>query len=149
MTSAERTILVAEDSEDDRFILAEAMRAARISNPVQFVNDGRQAVAYLSGTEPFADRGKHPLPAFVILDFKMPLMNGLEVLAWIRSSEHRRMPVIILSASALPGDIERAYDLHVNSYVMKPSTLDSLVSLMRALSGFWVEYNEHPRAPET
>lgn len=145
MKPAERTILVAEDSEDDRFILAEAMRAARISNPVQFVNDGRQAVAYLSGTEPFTDREKHPLPALVILDFKMPFMNGLEVLAWIRSSDHRRLPVIILSASALPGDIERAYDLHVNSYVMKPSTLDSLVSLMRALSGYWVEFNEFPR----
>lgn len=119
MMSADSTILVAEDSEDDRYILTAALRAAEIPNPVQYVNDGRQAVAYLSGADRFADRGRHPLPALVILDFKMPVMSGIEVL-----------------------------DLHVNAYVMKPSTLEGLVSLMRAVGAFWLACNEYPIASE-
>lgn len=137
-------ILIAEDSEDDRFILAEAMRAARMVHPVQFVNDGRQVIAYLSGADAYADRGKHPMPGLVILDFKMPLMNGMEVLEWIRASDCRLLPVLMMSASALPGDIERAYERHVNAYVMKPSTLEGLVALMRSLGEFWLAFNEYP-----
>lgn len=143
----EATILIAEDNEDDRFLLAEAVRTAKIRNPVQFVNDGRQAMAYLSGTGEFADRTKHPLPGLIILDYKMPLMNGIEVLEWIRSSDFKRLPVIILSASSMAGDVERAYDLHVNSYLMKPSSLETLVLLMRALSDYWLAFNEYPHAP--
>lgn len=145
---AEGVILIAEDNEDDRFILAEAMRAAGMVHHARFVNDGKQAVAYLSGDGAFADRAAHPLPALVLLDFKMPLMSGDEVLGWIRASPLRRLPVIILSASALPGDVERAYDLHVNAYVMKPSTLDGLTALMRALSAFWLGCNEYPSPSE-
>jgi CheY-like chemotaxis protein len=147
MMPAGGAILIAEDSEDDRYLLAEAVRKARIISPVQFVNDGKQAVAYLSGTEGFADRTKHPLPGLVILDYKMPFMNGIEVLQWIRASDFKRLPVIILSASSLAGDIERAYDLHVNSYLMKPSSLDTLVLLMQALSDYWLVFNEYPHAP--
>ena len=141
------TILIAEDSEDDRYLLAEAIRVAKISTPVRFVPDGRQAVDYLSGAGDFADRTKHPLPGLVLLDYKMPFLNGIEVLQWIRSSALRRLPVIILSASSLPGDIERAYDLHVNSYLMKPSSLETLVALMRAFDGYWLTFNEFPRSP--
>lgn len=140
------TLLIADDSEDDRFLLAEAMRAADIVNPVQFVTDGKQAVDYLSGTGAFADRLKYPLPVLVLLDLKMPFMNGLQVLEWIRASPLKRLPVIILSASSLPGDIERAYDLHVNSYLMKPSSLARLVTLLRAIRDYWLSFNEYPRA---
>ena len=128
MMPAAATLLIAEDNEDDRFIMAEAVRSAGITTPVEFVSDGRQAVDYLSGAGDFVDRNKHPLPGLVILDYKMPFMNGIEVLQWIRSSQFKRLPVIILSASSLPGDIERAYDLHVNSYLMKPSSLETLRS---------------------
>lgn len=140
------TLLIADDSEDDRFLLAEAMRAAEIVNPVQFVTNGKQAVDYLSGTGAFADRLKYPLPVLVLLDLKMPFMNGLQVLEWIRASPLKRLPVIILSASSLPGDIESAYDLHVNSYLMKPSSLARLVKLMRAIRDYWLSFNEYPRA---
>lgn len=139
------SILLAEDSEDDRFLLTEAVRLAGIAAPVRFVEDGRQAVDYLSGTGAYADRARFPLPSLVILDYKMPFKTGLEVLEWIRASEVKRLPVLILSASSLPGDVERAYDLHVNAYLMKPSSLEDLTSLMRAVDAFWLGFNEYPR----
>lgn len=138
-------ILIAEDNEDDRFLLTEALRLSGVVNPVRFVEDGRQAVAYLSGTGGYADRTRYPMPRLVILDYKMPLTNGIEVLQWIRASAFKRLPVIILSASSLPGDVERAYELHVNAYLMKPSSLETLTSLIRALSAFWLVFNEYPR----
>lgn len=139
-------ILVAEDNEDDRFLLTEALRAAGVVQPVRFVADGGQAVAYLSGKGDYADRTRFPMPALVILDYKMPFMNGIEVLKWIRSSSLKRLPVVILSASSLPGDVNSAYDLHVNAYLMKPSSLDALAALVRALSAFWLDLNEYPHA---
>lgn len=147
MMPPELAVLIVEDNEDDRFLLAEAIRAAKLRRAVRFVNDGREAVAYLSGDGAYADRLKHPLPGLVLLDVKLPLMNGAEVLRWIRGSEHRRLPVVMLSASALPGDIERAYDLCANAYVMKPSTLEALVELMRSLDAFWLAFNEYARIP--
>jgi len=144
MMPAGSAILIAEDSEDDRFLLTEALRIAGVGHPVRFVEDGRQAVAYLSGTGAFADRTKFPPPGLVVLDFKMPLMNGIEVLKWIRASGMKRLPVIILSASSLPGDVERAYDLGVNSYLMKPSSIETLAVLMKALSAYWLTFNEYP-----
>lgn len=145
MMPPDLAVLIVEDNDDDRFILAEAIRVAGLRRPVRFVNDGRQAVAYLSGDGAYADRRTYPLPGLVLLDFKMPLMNGAEVLQWIRGSELRRLPVVMLSASALPGDVERAYDLCVNAYVMKPSTLEALVELMRSLDAFWLAFNEYSR----
>ena len=144
MIPAGSVILIAEDSEDDRFLLSEAVRAAGIGSPFRFVEDGAQAVAYLSGTGAFTDRQKHPPAGLVILDFKMPRMNGLEVLQWIRASAVRRTPVIIMSASSLPGDVERAYDNCVNSYLMKPSSLDALIVTMKALNDYWLAANEYP-----
>lgn len=140
------SILIAEDSEDDRFLLTEAVRLSGIAVPVRFVEDGRQAIDYLSGSGAYADRTRYPMPSLVILDYKMPVKNGLEVLEWIRASNHARLPVLILSASSLPGDVERAYDLRVNAYLMKPSSLETLTSLMRALGAFWMGFNEYPRA---
>lgn len=139
-------ILIAEDNEDDRFLLTEALRAAGVVQPVRFVADGGQAVAYLSGSGDYADRTRFPMPALVILDYKMPFMNGIEVLKWIRGSSLKRLPVVILSASSLPGDVDRAYDLHVNAYLMKPSSLEALSGLVRALSAFWLGFNEYPQA---
>lgn len=139
------SILIAEDNEDDRFLLTEAVRLAGIAAPVRFVEDGRKAVDYLSGSGGYADRTRFPMPSLVILDYKMPLKNGLEVLEWIRASELKRLPVLILSASSLPGDVERAYDLHVNAYLMKPSSVEDLTNLMRAVDAFWLGFNEYPR----
>lgn len=139
------SILIADDNEDDRFLLTEAVRLAGISAPVRLVEDGRKAVEYLSGAGGYSDRTRFPMPSLVILDYKMPLKNGLEVLGWIRASELKRLPVLILSASSLPGDVERAYDLHVNAYLMKPSSLEDLTRLMRAVDAFWLGFNEYPR----
>lgn len=136
-------ILIAEDNEDDRFLLTEALRVAGVGHPVRFVEDGGQAVAYLSGTGGYADRTRYPPPGLVILDYKMPVKNGIEVLQWIRGSSLRRLPVIILSASSLPEDVQRAYDLGVNSYLMKPSSIETLTAQIKALSAYWLTFNEY------
>jgi CheY-like chemotaxis protein len=94
------------------------------------VIDGQVAIDYLSGNGPYADREKHPLPCLVLLDLKMPKVSGLEVLDWIRQQPNLKKRVVVLfSASALPADLDRAYELGVNSYIEKPSTLERTLDL--------------------
>ncbi|MFZ5480861.1 MAG: response regulator [Myxococcota bacterium] len=129
-------VLLADDSEDDRFLASVAWQRAAIPNPLLPVEDGRRAVEVLSG------RRATGLPALVLLDLKMPVCNGFEVLAWMRANPAcRRVPVVVLTASDVPGDVARAYDLGASSYVVKPSSLEDLVELLVALKGWWLTLN--------
>lgn len=136
-------ILLAEDSEDDVFMLRRAFKTAAIADDMHVASDGKKAIEYLDPSGPFADRAKAPLPRFVLLDIQMPLFTGLEVLEWIRGTgAYKRLPVIMLTSSSQPDDIRRAYDLGANSYLVKPSNLQQLALMAAALKEYWIDLNQ-------
>lgn len=127
-------VLVADDNSDDLFLLRQAFRRAGASSTLHAVADGVEAIAYLEGTGAFHDRTLHPLPELILLDINMPRMNGFEVLQWARRDPRFDLLVIhMLTASARDADARRAYELHANSYVIKPTRIDELVAFVRAL----------------
>ncbi|HEU5125708.1 MAG TPA: response regulator [Verrucomicrobiae bacterium] len=128
-----RTILLVDDNEDDIFIMRTVFRKVGISNPVQVLTNGEEAIHYLSGEGAFADRERFPLPAIILLDLNMPRVNGFEVLNWIRKQPGlKRLIVEVLTASSRPGDVERAFDAGANSYLVKPSRMEELIETMTA-----------------
>jgi CheY-like chemotaxis protein len=138
-----RAILLVEDNEDDVFLMQRALKAAHIANPLFVVEDGQQAIDYLSGTGKFSNRVQHPFPAVVFLDLKLPLKSGLDVLAWIRErSEFDNVVVLVLTSSSEPSDLKRSYSLGV-----KPPTADQLVSLAKAFKWYWLEFNRFEPTP--
>ena len=146
MIAEQETILAIEDNDDDVALISRAFRKATITNRLQFVSDGEQALEYLKGEGQFADRQQSPLPSLILLDLKLPRKSGLEVLAWIRGQPVlRRIPVVVLTSSKQSTDLERAYDLGVNSYLVKPVAFDDLLEMIKALKLYWIRFNEAPR----
>ncbi len=138
-------ILLVEDDANDVILIRRAFAKAEITNPVYTVEDGDAAVAYLAGEGAYADRDDHPLPGVVLLDLKLPRRSGLEVLEWVRQSPTlRRLPIVVLTSSRESADVNRAYDLGANSYLVKPVGFDALTDLVRILQGYWVGWNEKP-----
>jgi CheY-like chemotaxis protein len=139
------SFLVAEDDENDVFFLQRAFQQAKVENPLNVVRDGQEAIEYLSGEGKFSDRTLYPLPHLLILDIKMPRKTGLDVLDWLREQpELRCVPVVVLSSSAHRTDIERAYELGANAFVVKPASLERRVELAKLIGAFWVGFNEGP-----
>ena len=138
-------ILLAKDNEDYALLLKRAMVAAKISAGLQVVRDGQEAVDYLAGAEPYADRTKHPFPKLVLLDLKMPRMDGFEVLAAVRQRlGFTRLPLIVLTHSENPADIKRAYELGATSYFRKPDSLQGLDEMIHVLHAYWLKFNHFP-----
>lgn len=132
-------ILYAEDDENDVFLMERAFRKLQIDNPLRLVTDGKQAVAYLAGAPPFADRGANPLPCLVLLDLSMPGKHGLDVLKWIRNTPaHTNLPVVVLSSSNQESDVHRAYLLGANGFLIKPGDPDELLQIMRRVKQYWL-----------
>lgn len=143
MTSNNPVLLHVEDDPNDILLLQRAFKKANLAINIQAVNDGDKAVGYLSGADAFADREKFPLPALILLDLKMPRKSGLEVLAWIRGQEKlRRLLVVVFTSSKHDEDINRAYDLGANSYLVKPVGFDMLVEMAQLLHRYWLNTNE-------
>lgn len=143
------TLLVAEDNSDDIFLLREAFKKAGVKAPLHAVTDGSEAIAYLKGEGPYADRVRHPYPDALLLDLNMPRRNGFEVLEWIRHDPRSsRLIVYVLSASARQADVRRAYELHANSYIVKPTRIDELVAFAAALHA-WHRFAVPPPLPES
>ncbi len=135
-------ILLVEDNEDEVFILKRALKEAGIENPLHIVDDGQEAIDYLTGNDQFEDRTRYPLPTMVLLDLKLPLKSGHEVLAWIRQQgPYQSMIVIVLSSSEEPADIQRAYRLGANSYLLKPTTSEQFVDIVKAFKAYWLDNN--------
>lgn len=127
-------ILIAEDNPDDVFFFQQATKKACVRCVVNSASDGIQATAYLKGEGAFSDRAAHPFPDIVLLDLNMPGMNGFEVLEWIRKDPRcSRLTVHVMSASSRELDIQKAYDLRANSYIVKPSRIDQLVQFASSL----------------
>lgn len=136
------TILLAEDDENDVELMRRAFRKAGILNPLQVVNDGEAAVEYLIGTVTNLSRA---VPRLLLLDLKMPKKNGFEVLAWLRSHPHlKRLPVVVLTSSKEHRDVDLAYELGANSYLVKPPDFRDLVEMMKSLGSYWFGMNQIP-----
>lgn len=145
MTALLPTILLAEDDPDDAFLLQRALRKASFDNPVVHVHDGVEATDYLAGAGAFDDREVHPLPAVILLDLKMPRRSGFEVLAWLRDQPSLgRLPVVVLTSSRESADVNRAYELGANSYLVKPGSNEDLLEIARTLGLYWLLTNEAP-----
>jgi CheY-like chemotaxis protein len=143
------TILLVEDEVNDVFFMKRAFLEIGLVNPMQVVTDGREAINYLSGKDAYADRERFPVPCLVLLDLKLPRVMGLEVLKWIREqSELKTLIVIILSSSQLTPDIEWAYRLGANAYLVKPSTPPELRELATGIKLFWLKLNHGPAASQ-
>lgn len=145
MIPSEATILVVEDDPGHAMLIQEAFGAAQLANPLHVVSDGEEAIAYLEGTGPYTDRDAHPLPVLVLLDIHMPKRSGLDVLEWMRGEpDLKRVPVIMLTASEDDGDIDRAYELGANSYLIKPVGFDALLDVVRTLGLYWLVVSRLP-----
>ena len=140
-----RTILLVEDNEDDVFFMHQAKTEAGITNPMHVAEDGRQAIDYLEGRGKFANRAKYPLPFLVLLDLKLPLVLGLDVLKWIRErSELKTILVVVLTSSDNIRDINRAYRLGANSFMVKPLDFQNYIHFGRVIEGFWLKASQAP-----
>ena len=136
MLSERKAILLVEDNPDDRFLFEHAWKEAGIRHPLRTAAGGQAALDGLAGR----DR-----PALVLLDIKMPDLSGLEVLKRLREDPALRLlPVLMMTASTLPGDVAEAYRLGANGYFIKPSSVRELVELLKALKDCWLRFNEFP-----
>jgi CheY-like chemotaxis protein len=139
------TLLHIEDDSNDVLLMKHACDRAGIQCDLRTAHDGDEAMQYLEGDGRFADRESHPLPGLVLLDLKMPRVNGFEFLAWMRNSAPSRLlPVIVLSSSNNELDIQRAYEAGANSYLVKPVDFHHLVELVRSLHHYWFKLNHVP-----
>ncbi len=139
-----RTILLAEDSAADAEMAVDALRDANLANPIVHVEDGVETMDYLLRRGAWADRPEG-LPAVLLLDIKMPRMDGLEVLRQVRGHEQlKKLPVVILSSSREESDLARSWDLGVNAYVVKPVDVDQFFQAVKMLGTFWAVINEAP-----
>ena len=142
--SAIRTILLAEDSAADAEMAIDALREANLANPIVHVEDGVEALEYLERRGRFADRPDEE-PAVLLLDIKMPRMDGLEVLTELRKTDRfKALPIVVLSSSREESDLARSWDLGVNAYVVKPVDVDQFFDAVRTLGRFWAVLNEPP-----
>lgn len=137
-------VLHVDDDAGDSLLLRQACRKAEVSFQLQSVSDGETAIAYLRGADVYADRERYPLPVLVLLDLKMPRMNGFDVLAWIRSqNQFKTLPVVIFTASNQEEDIQRAYLAHANSYLVKPVGIHTLTEMVKMIDTYWLGLNQN------
>lgn len=132
-------ILMAEDEESDALLVKLALEESGLPNPLTVVKDGREAVHYLDGQPPYANRAEYPLPGLLLLDLKMPHMDGFDVLAWIGSQPKlRSVPVVVFTSSWQDSDRAKARQLGAREYVVKPSGFHELIQVLRDLSARWL-----------
>ena len=141
---AGKTILLVEDNPDDRDLALHAFAQAKIRNRMDFCEDGQEALDYLFGTGKFA--GVQPaMPGLVLLDLKLPKVDGIEVLRNVRANPAtRRLPVVIMTSSREESDVLACYDSHANSYIRKPVDFLLFVQTARQLGHYWLALNEAP-----
>lgn len=138
-------VLLVDDNADDVLLMKRAFAATSITAPLTVLTDGSAAIEYLSGTGEYSDRSAYPLPALMLLDLKMPRRSGFDVLEWLRRQPAlKRLPVIVLTSSSQETDVNRAYDLGANSYIVKPSGLKQIAQVAREIEAYWLNLNQRP-----
>jgi CheY-like chemotaxis protein len=139
-------ILLAEDDENDVALMTRAFERAAVPNPLFFVDNGQEAVDYLSGKGKYADRDKFPMPRLLFLDLKMPWMDGFDVLQWLRGQpQFNTLPVVVLTSSKLQTDIDKSRELGVYDYRVKPQSFNDLVRMLDDIRSCWLDeqYNHY------
>ena len=132
------TILMADDDEDDRLMAEEALKEAKLLNPVKFVKDGEELLDYLYQRGEYSNGKSAPRPGLILLDLNMPRKDGREALREIKADpELKQIPIVVLTTSVAEEDIYRTYDLGVNSYITKPVAFEGLVDVMKHLANYW------------
>jgi CheY-like chemotaxis protein len=138
-------VLQVEDDDNDIYFLQFACESTQLTDCLRVVRSGEEALEYFQGAGKYADRKKYPIPGLVLLDLRMPRMNGLEVLKWIRDQPQLHSVVVIMfTSSAHPDDVERSSQLGANAFVQKPSGLEELVRFLKSVKTFWCEFHQFP-----
>jgi CheY-like chemotaxis protein len=135
--------LLVEDDANDVLMLKMEFAHASVPIRLEVVEDGREAIRYLEGAGQYGEREQYPVPHVILLDLKMPRINGFEFLEWLRSKgprEHRFIPVVVMSSSALKEDVDRAYSLGANSYMVKPVSWALFKERIKAMGIYWAEH---------
>jgi len=145
MSPEDFTILLVEDDPNDVLLIRRAFDKAGVVNPLSVVSSGEEAVSYLRGEGKYADRKEYPLPVIILLDLKMPRMNGFEFLEWLRAEpEFKKLIVVVLTSSRETPDINRAYEVGANSYLVKPVQMDDLIRIVKELHLYWLVLSKRP-----
>jgi CheY-like chemotaxis protein len=133
------SVLLVEDDDNDVILVKHTLKKARIQNPLQVVSDGEEAVEYLKGDGKYEDRDCWPLPELIVMDIKMPRLSGFDVLEWLKGNGGplRRIPIVIVSSSDNPDDINRAYELGANAYMVKPMDSRGVEHLFQSITHYW------------
>jgi CheY-like chemotaxis protein len=138
-------ILLAEDREDDILLIRQAFQKGGINVPLFVVRNGEEVVAYLRGEGKFFNRDEYPLPSLLLLDLKMPRMDGFEVLKWIRNQPGlNTLRVVVLTSSERIRDVNIAYNLGANSFLVKPMDFEHVVELTKILKDYWLRLDKPP-----
>jgi CheY-like chemotaxis protein len=139
------TILLVEDDPAHAEIVRRNLENARVANQLYWVGDGQAALDYLYHIGPYQDPTSAPTPSLILLDLRLPKVDGLEVLKTIKAEPTlSKIPVVVMTTSAAESDLARAYKLQVNSYVVKPLDLQKFTALMDAIGYYWLVWNERP-----
>ena len=140
-------ILLVEDREDDVVLIRRAFDKAKVINPIQVVSNGEEAFWYLKGEGKYANRAEYPLPDLVLLDLKMPRVDGFEVLRWIRQQPGlSSVRVVVLTSSDQMRDVNEAYQLGANSFLVKPLEFERFVNMSAAINGYWLWLSKTPES---
>lgn len=138
-------ILLVEDNKDHAELIIRSFEDNRVANKIYHVQDGEEALDYLGRKGAFEDPEKSPMPHVILLDLRLPKIDGLEVLKEIKTTDETRLiPVVILTTSEAESDIAKAYEYHANSYVTKPVDFLKFTQLMYDLGFYWLGWNQHP-----
>jgi two-component system, response regulator len=135
-------ILLVEDNRMDVVLTLDAFKEARLKNKINVANNGQEALDYLFGRNEYADRNLFPMPNLILLDLKMPGIDGFEVLRQIKNTPMlKRIPVVILTSSKEDGDRTLSYDIGANSYLLKPVSFDGFIEVVKKIDDYWLSLN--------
>jgi len=149
MMDREAHILLVEDNRMDVELTLDAFEQARLGNTVHVARDGQEALDYLFGRAEYAERDEYPLPDLILLDLKMPGIDGHEVLRRIKAAPVlKRTPVVVLSSSREEGDRAMSYDNGANSYLVKPVSFEGFLKVVQEIGDYWLSLNVRPPCPE-
>jgi CheY-like chemotaxis protein len=143
--SDQATILLAEDREDDVLLIRKVFERAGLDNPLQVVHDGEQAIEYLAGAGKFSNRAEYALPWLILLDLKMPKVDGFEVLRWVRQQPGLSSTIlVVLTSSEQLRDVNLAYQLGANSFLVKPVDFTNAFEMSKLIKQYWFQHDRFP-----